>query len=130
MRKSAPLIDTNIIIDVLNGDENALAYLEGLDSLFVPSVAVFEVLAGCFGKRKGQYEQAMRIFDACEIVDFSSPDAIFAADLLLKSPTKSKNRIMDFFIAGTADTNSFEVATRNVRDFKSIAAFAPYKLKE
>ncbi|MDF7800338.1 PIN domain-containing protein [Pontiellaceae bacterium B1224] len=129
MKNKSPLLDTNIIIDVLNGEETALSYIESLETVLVPAVAVFEILAGCYGERKGQKEQALRIFDGCEVVEFSLPDALIAAELLLRSSSKSKKKIIDYFIAGTASTNSLVVATRNPSDFKSVKAFAPYKLK-
>ena len=126
MRKAAPLLDTNVIIDILNGNKNALEYAEGLSTLLVPAVAVFEVLVGCTGKRKNQKKKALQIFDACEIVEFSQADAVYASELYIKKPIDK--HILDYFIAGTANTNSLEVATRNTQDFKAVQAFEPYKL--
>jgi len=127
MKKSAPLLDTNIIIDVLNGSEAARNYIKSLPVLRVPSVTVFEVLTGCTGKRKKQKLIALEIFEACEIVDFSKSDAEHAAALFNADPSKKK--ILDYFISGTAQTHGLRVATRNPKDFKSIDAFKPYDLE-
>ena len=81
MKKGAPLLDTNIIIDLLNGSEQARDYLKSLPLLQVSSIAVFEVLTGCTGERKKQKPIALEIFEACKIVDFSKSDAEHAAEL-------------------------------------------------
>jgi len=127
MKESTPLLDTNIIIDVLNGSEPARNYIKSLPVLRVPSVAVFEVLTGCTGKRKKQKPVALEIFEACEIVDFSKSDAEYAAELFNADP--SKKRTLDYFIAGTAHTHALSVATRNPKDFRSVDAFKPYELE-
>ncbi len=126
MKTPAPLLDTNIIIDVLNGSEPARDYIKSLSVLRVPSIAVFEVLTGCTGKREKQKPVALEIFEACEIVDFSKSDAEHAAELFNANP--SKKRTLDYFIEGTAHTHALGVATRNPRDFQSVDAFRPYHL--
>ena len=127
MKKNAPLLDTNIIIDVLNGSEQARNYLKSLSVIRVPSIAVFEVLTGCTGERKKQNPVALEIFEACEILDFSKTDAEYAAKLFNEDP--SKKRTLDYFIAGTAHTHALSVATRNPKDFRTIEAFKPYDLE-
>ena len=127
MKTSAPLLDANIIIDVLNGSEHGRDYIKSLPVLRVPSIAVFEVLTGCTGKREKQKPIALEIFQACEILDFSKSDAEHAAELFHADP--SKKRILDYFIAGTAHTHALRVATRNPKDFHSVEVFKPYDLK-
>ena len=126
MNNSAPLLDTNIIIDVLNGHEAARQYLKSLSVLRVSSVSVFEVFAGCTGKRKQQLAVAREIFDVCEVIELTHSAAAYAAEQYMKAP--SKNKILDYFIAGVAVVNGLELATRNPKDFKSVKAFAPYQI--
>lgn len=121
------LLDSNIIIDVLNGEEAARDYFKSLPIRRVSAASVFEVLVGCTGKRKKQLPIARELFRVCEVVDFSLEDAERAAELFIAS-TRKKEKILDYFIAATAENKALEVATRNVRDFKSVKAFAPYKL--
>ena len=126
MTKPAPLLDTNIIIDVLNGNKLARDYLKSLPVLKVSSISVFEVVAGCTGERQKQLPIAREIFEVCEVIELSQLAAEHAAIEFTKSP--QKNKILDLLIAGTAATNELEVATRNPKDFKSVKAFEPYNL--
>lgn len=125
--KTSVLLDSNIVIDHLNDMEKATAYLESLPVLRVSSVTVFEVLAGCSGKRARQKTAALEFFSICDVVEFSAPDAEGAAELYRKSPAKKK--ILDYFISATAKTHAFDVATRNPKDFKGASAFSPYGLE-
>ncbi|MCK5843995.1 MAG: PIN domain-containing protein, partial [Victivallales bacterium] len=122
--KTTVLLDSNIVIDHLNGIANATDYLESLPVLRVSSTTVFEVLAGCTGRRAAQSETAKEFFNICDIIEFSGVDAEHAAERYAMAPSKKK--ILDYFIAGTASTHGFSVATRNPRDFQSVDAFEPY----
>lgn len=115
MNKS-PLLDSNIIIDCCNGKDESRRYLKQFDVLRIPSVAAFEVLAGCTGARESQRNIASVIFEAAEIIPFGLGAAEHAASLYAK--TKSKGNLMDYFIAGTAKEHDLIVATRNPKDFK------------
>ena len=123
-----PLLDSNIVIDVLNGVEAARLYFKQLAVRRISSTTVFEVLAGCSGERKKQLPVARELFRVCEVLDFTRADAERAAELFLKSKRK-KEKMLDFFIAATAENNGLELATRNTRDFRNIEAFAPYSLE-
>jgi len=122
------LLDSNIVIDVLNGIESARRYFKRLSVRRISAATVFEVLVGCTGKRKNQLPVAQELFRVCEVVDFTQEDASRAAELFIESPRK-KEKILDYFIAATAENNGMEIATRNARDFKTVKAFEPYRLK-
>ncbi len=122
--KTTVLLDSNIVIDHLNGIDNATDYLESLPVLRVSSATVFEVLVGCTGRRAAQSETAQEFFNICDVIEFSGADAEHAAELFTAAPSKKK--ILDYFIAGTASTHAFAVATRNPKDFQSVDAFKPY----
>lgn len=121
------LLDSNIIIDHLNDEQKATDYLETLPVLRVSSATVFEVLSGCTGTRSRQLDVARELFSICDVIDFSHPDAECAGGLYRKSPAKKK--VLDYFIAATADTHALAVATRNPKDFQSVEAVEPYRLK-
>ena len=123
-----PLLDSNILIDVLNGVEAARLYFKQLAVRRISSTTVFEVLTGCSGDRKNQRPIARELFRVCEVLDFTQADAERAAELFLKSNRK-KVKMIDFFIAATAENNGLKLATRNTKDFKNIEAFSPYNLK-
>ncbi len=77
--KTAVLIDSNIIIDHLNGIDAATEYLDGLPVLRVSSMTVFEVLSGCTGAREPQEEQAEALFGICDVIELSEAAARRAA---------------------------------------------------
>jgi len=123
--KTAVLIDSNIIIDHLNGVDAATEYLDSLPVIRVSSTTVFEVLSGCTGTREPQEGKAEELFGICDVIELGEDAARQAAGYYRKNPVKG--RIIDYLIAATAKTHALEVATRNPRDFKSVKAFEPYR---
>lgn len=69
------LLDSHILIDVLNGVEAARLYFKQLAVRRISSTTVFEVLTGCSGDRKNQRPVARELFRVCEVLDFTQADA-------------------------------------------------------
>ena len=120
------LLDSNIIIDHLNGKQQATNFLSDLPVLRVSSATVFEVLAGCVDERIAQLDAARDLFSVCDIIDFSPSEAESAAQMFRDS--QSRKKILDYFIAATAENHHLEVATRNPKDFKKTETLVPYIL--
>ena len=73
------LLDTNIIVDLLNGHQQARDYLQQLKKINVSSITVYEVLAGCTGQRSNQLNVAEVLFGNCYVVTASQTIATRAA---------------------------------------------------
>jgi len=120
------LFDSNILIDILNGNAAARDFFAQTSQRFVSSISAFEILTGCVGRRLEQRAVAEMLLDCCEVVPFGRQAAALAAENRAKSKKSAERRYIDFLIEGTALAGGFSIATRNVGDFKYANAFAPY----
>ena len=78
------LLDTNILIDLLNGQPQARDYLRTLPQLNISSITAYEVLAGCAGPRASQLNIAETLIGNCNIIPVSAPISIRAAGYQIK----------------------------------------------
>jgi hypothetical protein len=118
------LVDTNIIIYYLNGDEIAIDWLrERKDSLSISIIASLEVLSYPFSE---QEDGIVRSFlSAFRLFDLDQP--VFEKTIQLRRTHKI--RLPDAIIAATASCHNLTLATRNVSDFTKldIEIFNPFR---
>ena len=120
------LLDTNIIVDLLNGHPQARDYLRTLKKINVSSITVYEVLAECTGIRSGQLNVAEVLFSNCNVVSVSQSISTRAAGYQRR--WNRKRKMADFLIEATAEELGFKLATRNPRDFRQVKTVIPYSL--
>lgn len=119
------LVDSNILIDLLNGLPEARTYLRSMQQLNISAITQYEVLAVCTGPRTGQLKAAEILLGVCNIIPVSAPIAARAANYQRKRNTKRK--MADFLIEATAEENRLTIATRNPQDFKQAPTVCPYE---
>lgn len=108
---TAILLDTNILIDVLRGEQVALAWLAAQQQQ--PSISVItwiEVLVGCRGDETSAVEAWLACFPRLQL-----DDAIAREAVRLRQGQGLK--VPDAIILATAACHGLTLATRNVRDF-------------
>jgi len=120
------LLDTNIVVDLLNGHRQARDYLKTLTKLNVSSITVYEVLAGCVEARSAQLNVAEILLNNCNVIPVNERIASKAASYQRR--WKQKRKMADFLIEATAEEFGLELATRNQRDFRTAKTVAPYAL--
>jgi predicted nucleic acid-binding protein len=120
------LLDTNIIVDLLNGHQQTRAYLQTLKKINVSSITVYEVLAGCTGVRSGQLNVAEVLFSKCNVASVSQAISMRAAGYQRR--WNQKRKMADFLIEATAEELGFELVTRNPKDFRQVKTVVPYSL--
>ena len=120
------LLDTNIIVDLLNGHQEARDYLKTLTKLNVSSITVYEVLAGCIDERAGQLNVAEMLFGNCNIIPVDAGISSRASGYQRR--WKQKRKMANFLIEATAEEFGLELATRNQRDFRTAKTVTPYEL--
>lgn len=120
------LLDTNIIVDLLNGQPAARDYLRHLQIIHVSSITVYEVLAGCTGNRSSQLHVAEVLFSQCNVVAVSQSIAARAAGYQRR--WNQKRKMADYLIEATAEELGAELATRNPKDFRQARTLVPYTL--
>ena len=110
------LVDTNIIIYYLEGEQAAVAFLRThRGNLAISSITWMETLTYPFSADE---EQIVRVFlEEFRLIDVSSP----VMELAVKIRRKKKMKLPDAIIAASAVHHGLILVTRNIRDFKGIA---------
>ena len=116
------LIDTDIIIDALRGNQGSQEYLQSrqFEGIYISSITSFELLFGAMkSQRKSMIEKTETFIDRVHIVDFDANTARCAADI----HTQLAGREIDFrdvFISATAIANKFSLKTNNTKHFSRV----------
>lgn len=104
------LLDTNILIDVLRGQEPALLWLEQQSQVAISVITWIEVLAGCRDGEAERLEPWLESFPRLPL-----DQAIARETVQLRQEHGLK--VPDAIILATARCHDLTLATRNSRDF-------------
>lgn len=120
------LLDTDVLIDYLRGQSDAVNYVESLvEPILISSITVAELYSGV---REGRERQTLGTFlSAFEIVLVSTEIAV-KGGLYRRDFGKSHNvGLADALIAATAETRGATLVTLNLKHFPMLAsAKTPY----
>jgi len=117
------VLDTTVLIDVLRGDDGAIAYLESLDEVpHCSEVVRVEVIRGL---RSAERPPAERLFAALRWVPVSEAIARIAGELGRKYRTGHDLSTPDLLIAATAAHLGAVIATANVRHYPMMPGLRP-----
>ncbi|OQY09621.1 MAG: hypothetical protein B6I30_09580 [Desulfobacteraceae bacterium 4572_187] len=114
------LCDTNVIIEILKGNEKTIKTIEsiGLKNIAISSVTVMELYFGALNKR--ELSKIKKHLKALNIVHFDN-DVSELAVSMVESYSKSHGlQIPDAIIAATALSFEMKLFTLNLKDFKYI----------
>jgi predicted nucleic acid-binding protein len=104
------LLVTNILIDVLRGEEVALRWLEAQGQASISVITWIEVLVGCRPQERERVETWLEGFRRWPVDDAIARESVGLRQLHgLKVP--------DAIILATAICTGLPLATRNTRDF-------------
>ena len=123
------LMDSDILIDHLRKDKNALDFLEieieHGSLLFVSVISRVEIYAGI---KKGEEGIVKSLFEMLTSVDVDVAIADRAGEYLRKFGKSHALNIGDSLIAATAKEMGLRLITRNVKHYpmKDIEVFKPY----
>lgn len=121
------LIDTDVLIDYLRGQPDAVKYLDGLtDPMLISVITVAELYAGVRdGDERTRLDQFVRAFQLVPV----DPAIAERGGLFRRDYLKSHNvGLADALIAATADSLQAILVTLNQKHFPMLGSvFVPYR---
>lgn len=120
------LLDTDVLIEYLRGREEAMEYLEGLDSeLLVSAITVAELFVGA---RDEEEELSLdRFLSAFTVLPVTEGVARLGGLFRRDYGRSHGTSLADALIAATAEESGARFVTFNERHFPMIEAGAPYE---
>lgn len=117
------LLDTNIIIDYLNGEPKAKDEMDAHDILYISLITYMEVLVGVKNSEKRELvKDYLKTFQIVTI-DYA------IADMAVDMRQTWKIKLPDAVILACASKMKTELSTRDTKDFEGIPGVRiPYKL--
>jgi predicted nucleic acid-binding protein len=119
------LIDTDVIIDYLRGQPDAVTYIESLaNPLLISTITVAELYSGV---REGDERTKLEAFlSAFECVPVSEEIAV-KGGLYRRDYKSRKSGLADALIAATAEIRGATLVTLNIKHFPMLSSVkAPY----
>ena len=109
------LLDTNIIIYYLNGDEKAIDFVDNnLKNAAISSLTFLEILVFPYDKEEDQ--QVRDFLELFKIYDVKRE----ILNIAINNYRKKKVKMADNIIGSTAKFYDLTLVTRNVNDFKNM----------
>ena len=116
------LLDTNVVIDLFNGDDSVIKIISNADEVFVPNIVIGELYYGSYGSKKTKSNLK-------RLEDFILSSSVINTDIetagiygYIKNELKKKGSPIpenDIWIAALAKQHSLKILTRD-KHFKSI----------
>lgn len=107
------LLDTNIIIDYLNGEKSALNEMSMYNELSISIITYIEILVGV--KDTSKIERIKDYLSSLNIVHIDQE----VADFAVEARKKYKLKVPDSLILASAQKISAILVTRDAKDFPS-----------
>jgi len=122
------LVDSDIIIDFLKGEEKAVKFLESLEEIIVSIVTVAEVYQGL--RNKEELKFVKNFFKTTKVLLIDEKISQLALKLMERYLLSSHLLILDAIIAATAIRHNLTLITGNLKHFKMIKGLnASYALE-
>ena len=123
------LLDTNILIDFLNGIDAAREVLDREEASAISQITWMEVMAGaCDAREDRQLRGWLACFEVFSVDEAVADEAV--ADEAVRICRNERHRLPDAIIRATARVSGRILVTRNTRDFPADAPeiHVPYRL--
>jgi predicted nucleic acid-binding protein len=118
------LLDSNVLIDVLRGERQALDWLEvQAEGLAISVISWIEVLVGCEGVETDRVRSWLEMFRQLGLDQAVAAEAVACRK-------EFRMRLPDAVILATARCHGMRLVTRNTRDFPESLGMVlvPYRL--
>ncbi len=117
------LIDTDVLVDFLRGDDRAITYVnEAKDRLHLSVVVIAELYAGVRPHETDFLDELVSVLPSIPV----TPQIARSAGLLRNEYAASHGvRLADALIAATAMEEGLDLATRNIKHYPMLPGVAP-----
>ena len=114
------VIDSNILIDAMNGIVDAVAFLaeQQVTGIQISVVSAMELIAGC--RNKTEMTELQRFFQRCTLLPITATISQIAFQLMESFYLSHGLILPDALIAATALEHDLTLYTRNIRHFRMI----------
>lgn len=113
------LLDTNILIDILKGDQETIEKVQNFyKNLAISSITEMELSYGALNK--AELKKLERFVSLFKVVHLDEKASLLATKLIKKYAKSHNLDIPDSLIAACALANNYKLFTHNVKDFKYI----------
>jgi predicted nucleic acid-binding protein len=121
------LVDTNVIIESLRGEEETVRLLEkiGLKNIAISTITEMELYIGARDKKELNFVK--KRLKKIEIIDFDKKISKKSVELVFKFSKSHTLDIPDSIIAATSLINGLPLMTYNKKDFKFIPDLKLYE---
>ena len=114
------VLDTNILIEILKGNQLIIKKLEESDFIFyISSITVMELYYGAFNKK--ELLKLQKFVSLFNILNLNSEVSKISTKLIFTYAKSHNLTIPDSLIASCAIENNFKLLTLNLKDFKYIS---------
>jgi predicted nucleic acid-binding protein len=120
------LIDTNIIIDALHNNTNAISFIEGFDIVNISVITYVELLYGCMNKR--ELTEMQKLLSTYNVEQINEDISLMASKAVGENYLKHGLLMDDALIGCTCLHRGYILATRD-KHFavvEGLKMFVPY----
>ncbi|MFH1948958.1 MAG: type II toxin-antitoxin system VapC family toxin [Pseudomonadota bacterium] len=113
------VLDTNILIEVLKGNQNITQKLETSSfTLCISSITVMELYFGALNKQ--ELFRLKKFIELFEVIEINENISAISTELIFEYSKSHNLAIPDSLIAATAINENIKLYTLNLKDFKFI----------
>jgi predicted nucleic acid-binding protein len=113
------VLDTNILIEILKGNQTIIKKLESFTTTFcISSITVMELYYGALNK--AELFQLKKFISLFEVIEVSETISSISTELIFEYAKSHNLAIPDSLIASTAININSKLLTLNLKDFKYI----------
>jgi predicted nucleic acid-binding protein len=125
------LLDSNILVDIMNGVQEARTEVSYYSDITISVVTWMEVMVGCVQTKQTALFQTFLTALEIKVVHTDDVIALKAAQIRaagLAAIPRRQIKLPDAIIGATAQTLGLMVVTRNPRDFGANTVRVPYQI--
>ncbi len=113
------VLDTNILIEILKGNQDIVQKLESLDFAYaISSISAMELYYGAINK--AELFKLQKFISLFEVLELDKEISKIATELIFEYSKSHNLDIPDSLIAATAIDKSLKLYTLNIKDFRYI----------